>query len=71
MILSVDGDESTQTITKFINTQFLTRDTRAFRKEISRIQPDVNMEFEFDNPETGEKEVKPIPMGVGFFWPSE
>jgi hypothetical protein len=71
MILSVDGDESTQSITKFINTQFLTRDTRAFRKEISKIQPDVNMEFEFENPETGEKEVKPIPMGVGFFWPSE
>ena len=71
MITSVDGDNSTQTITKFINTQFLTRDTRAFRKEISKIQPDVNMEFEYENPETGDKEVRPIPMGVGFFWPSE
>jgi hypothetical protein len=71
MILSVNGDESTQAITKFINTQFLTRDTRAFRKQISIIQPDVNMEFEYENPETGDKEVKPIPMGVGFFWPSE
>lgn len=71
MITAIDGDESTQTITKFINTQFLTRDTRAFRKEISKIQPDVNMEFEYENPETGDKEVRPIPMGVGFFWPAE
>jgi hypothetical protein len=29
------------------------------------------MEFEYENPQTGEKEVRPIPMGVGFFWPSE
>ena len=71
MITSVDGDNSTQTITKFINTQFLTRHTRAFRKELAKIQPDGNMEFEYENPETGDKEVRPIPMGVGFFWPSE
>jgi len=71
MITSVDGDTSTQAITKFINNQFLTRDTRAFREEIRKIQPDVNMDFEYENPQTGEKEVRPIPMGVGFFWPSE
>lgn len=71
MITSIDGDESTQAITKFINTSFLTRDTRAFRKQINIIQPDVNMEFEYENPDTGDKEVRPIPMGVGFFWPSE
>jgi len=71
MITSVDGDTSTQAITKFINNQFLTRDTRAFREELRKIQPDVNMEFEYENPQTGEKEVRPIPMGVGFFWPSE
>ena len=71
MIKSVDGDESTQAITKFVTNQFLTRDTRAFREEIRKIQPDVNMEFEFENPINGEMEVRPIPMGVGFFWPTE
>jgi len=71
MITSVDGETNTQAITKFINNQFLTRDTRLFREEIRKIQPDVNMEFEYENPQTGEKEVRPIPMGVGFFWPSE
>lgn len=71
MITSVNGDSSTSAITKFINTQFLTRDTRDFRKHINSLQPDINMEFEYENPNTGEVEVRPIPMGVGFFWPSE
>jgi len=71
MITSVNGDSSTSAITKFINTQFLTRDTRDFRKYINSLQPDINMEFEYENPNTGVVEVKPIPMGVGFFWPTE
>ena len=32
---------------------------------------DVKMEFEYESPETGEKEVRSIPMGVGFFWPAD
>lgn len=71
MIVSVDGDANTGTINKFINNQFLTRDTRKFRELIKELQPDINLEFEWENPQTGEKEVRPIPMGVGFFWPSE
>jgi hypothetical protein len=71
MIQSVDGDATTGTITKFVNNQFLTRDTRKFRDLIRELQPDINMEFEYENPNTGEKELRSIPMGVGFFWPSE
>lgn len=71
MIVSVDGDESKGAITNFINNKFLSRDTREFRKYIKTIQPDVEMEFDWENPDTGDKEVKSIPMGVNFFWPSE
>ena len=71
MITSVDGDSTTSAITKFVNTQFLTRDTRKFRDLIRELQPDVKMEYEYEDPNTGENEVKPIPMGVGFFWPAE
>lgn len=71
MIVSVDGNEDTKTITDFINNQFLTRDTKAFREYIRSITPDVDMEFVYENPQTGEQEVRPIPMGVNFFWPSE
>ena len=71
MITSVDGATDTKSITDFINNRFLTIDTRAFREEIRKIQPDINMEFEYEDPQTGEMEVRPIPMGVGFFWPAE
>jgi len=71
MITSVDGKDDTQSITKFINNSFLTRDTRAFREQVRKHQPDVNLEFEWENPTTGDTEVKPIPMGVGFFWPTD
>ena len=70
MIKSVDGKEDTKSIVNFVNNKFLTRDTKAFREHIKDLQPDMKMEFEYDNPNTGEKERTPIPMGVGFFWPS-
>ena len=71
MIKSVDCKEDTKSIVDFVNNKFLARDTRAFRTHIKELQPDMKMEFEYDNPNTGEKEMTPIPMGVGFFWPSE
>ena len=71
MIKSVDGKEDTKSIVDFVNNKFLASDTRAFRTHIKELQPDMKMEFEYDNPNTGEKEMTPIPMGVGFFWPSE
>ena len=71
MIKSVDGKEDTKSIVDFVNNKFLARDTRAFRTHIKELQPDMKMEFEYDNPNTGEKQMTPIPMGVGFFWPSE
>lgn len=71
MIKSVDGKEDMKSIVDFINNKFLARDTKAFREHIKEIQPDVKMEFEYTDPTSGEKEVRPIPMGVGFFWPTE
>jgi hypothetical protein len=71
MIKSIDGDSDTKNIVNFINNKFLARDTRAFRDYVKQIQPDMKMEFEYEDPESGEKEVRSIPMGVGFFWPTE
>jgi hypothetical protein len=71
MIQEIDGKTDTKSITDFINNRFLAKDTRAFREYIRELSPDINMEFDYQNPETGEKEVRSIPMGVGFFWPSE
>ena len=71
MITSVDGNSDMGYITNFINNGFLTKDTKAFREYIKKVSPDVKMEFDYENPDSGEKEVRSIPMGVGFFWPSE
>jgi hypothetical protein len=70
MIKSVDGNTDVKSITSFINNRFLARDTKAFREYILSISPDIKMEFEYENPDTDEMEVRPVPMGVGFFWPS-
>ena len=70
IIKTVDGKDDTKSIVDFINNRFLARDTRAFRDYIASISPDVKMEFDYENAETGEKEARSIPMGVGFFWPS-
>jgi hypothetical protein len=70
MIKSVDGKSDTKSIVDFINNKFLARDTKAFREYIKTIQPDVVMEFDYVDPITGETEVRSIPMGVGFFWPT-
>jgi hypothetical protein len=45
-------------------------DSRAFRDYVKSISPDVNMVFTYTH-EDGEEEVSPIPMGAGFFWPSD
>jgi hypothetical protein len=71
MIKSVDGETDTKNIVNFINNKFLARDTKKFREYVKKIQPDMNMEFTYTDPESGEEEVRSIPMGVGFFWPSE
>ena len=71
IIQSVDGKEDTKSIVDFINNKFLSRDTRAFRNHLLELQPDMDMVFEYDNPISGEKERTPIPMGIGFFYPSE
>jgi hypothetical protein len=71
MLVSVDGKEDTKSITDFINNKFLSKDTKAFREHLKTLQPDIKMEFEYTDPETGEKEVRSIPMGVNFFWPAE
>lgn len=70
MILSVNDKDDRKSIVDFINNKFLARDTKAFREYIKTLTPDVKMEFEYTDSESGETEVRPIPMGVGFFWPS-
>lgn len=70
MIKAVDGNSDLGRINKFINNEFLARDSKAFRDYTKKISPDMNMTFKFVH-EDGEVEEAPIPMGVNFFWPGD
>jgi hypothetical protein len=65
MILSVDGNEERKTVREFVDKELLSLDSRALRKEINRIQPDIDLTF---YPEGVEEGVN-IPIGINFLYP--
>jgi len=66
IITSVDGNGDSKAIRDFVDNGFLARDSRAFRKHMAEIQPDVDLKF---YPENGPEEGVDIPIGINFFWP--
>ena len=66
MIIAVDGDSEKKNVREFVDTQFLARDSRAFRTYLRDFQPDVDMKF---YPENGPEGGVDIPIGVNFLWP--
>jgi hypothetical protein len=64
-IISVNGDSDPPTIRSFVDKALLAQDSRAFRKYISDIQPDIDLTF-FPR---GTKESRSIPISLRFFWP--
>lgn len=66
MILSVDGNSETKTIRDFVDNRFMALDSRAFRKYVAEIQPDIELKF---YPEDGPEEGVDIPIGASFLWP--
>ena len=71
MIQSVDGNQDRGYITKWDQNSFLALDTKAFRKFVREISPDMDLKFNFVSELTGEEEALDIPFGVSFFYPSE
>ena len=61
MITEVDGKNEKGYITKWINNEFLARDTKAFRTYVKEISPDLDLKFQFVSDETGETEALDIP----------
>jgi hypothetical protein len=68
-IVAVDGDESRNTINTFVDNEFLSVDSFAYRTYLTSISPDVDMTvmIELDN---GEVEEIAVPVTAQFFWPS-
>jgi transcription elongation factor Elf1 len=69
MIVAVDGDEDTNNINKFVENEFISRDSLAFRKYLDAITPDVDMTYYFECTECGHEDSIQIPLSVEFFWP--
>ena len=68
-ITSIDGDTDRGNIQRFVTSEFLAQDARAFREYMSQVTPDVDMSYTFTNPEDGSEKEITVPMTVDFFWP--
>ena len=68
-IISVDGDSKKASINSFVDNEFLSRDSIAFRTYVSEIMPDVDMTSTYTDSEGNEKEFT-VPMTVTFLWPN-
>ena len=69
IITEIDGVRDTGTISNFVTNRLLAGDSKALRKYISDITPDLDLKFDYESPFTGEKEALRIPFGVDFFYP--
>tara|TARA_B100000287_G_scaffold421824_1_gene463006 strand:- start:494 stop:1279 length:786 start_codon:yes stop_codon:yes gene_type:complete len=66
-IVSVDGEDNRAAINNYVDNM-LSRDSLAFRQEMARIAPDIDLSQEVEI--EGETVKVDIPMTVNFFWPS-
>jgi len=69
IIIAVDGETGRANINNFVDNELFAVDSRALRKYINTISPDLDMTFTFVSDATGEVKEIDIPMDVSFFWP--
>jgi hypothetical protein len=71
IIVEVDGNREYGYISNFVTNRLLAGDSKALRKHIASISPDLDLTFEYTSPITGETEALRIPFGVSFFYPTD
>lgn len=68
-ILAIDGNRNRVEIDKFVKTM-LAKDAMAFREYARKINPDIEMKFDFMCPKCQyEESGVEVPMDSSFFWP--
>ena len=67
-IIAIDGNTNIKDIRNFIDNDFLARDARELRNYASKIQPDVDLAFDYEDVR-GDLVRVDLPIEVGFFWP--
>ena len=68
-IVSVDGNDSRSYVRNFVNNEFLAIDSRAFRSEMAKVQPDINLSVTLIDNQTDEPFDIDLPINIDFFWP--
>ena len=68
MIISVDGNSERAFVNNFVDNEFFTQDSQAFRAYYLGITPDIVLDIVIDD--GGEGVEVTVPMTVQFFWPS-
>lgn len=71
MIQEVDGNTDRGFINNFVKNHLLARDSRSLRNFVNQISPDLDLTYQFTSEVTGETEALDIPLGAGFFYPTE
>ena len=69
MLSSVDGNSEKEYVNNFVDNEFLSRDSLAFRQYLSTITPDMDMTTTIVD-STGKDTEVTIPVTVRFFWSS-
>jgi hypothetical protein len=69
-LISVDGNTEQSFINNFVDNEFLALDTRAYRKYVASITPDIDLSFDYRTKGTGKEIKVDVPLGVEFFWPA-
>ena len=65
-IVSIDGEDARGSINNYVDNM-LSKDSLAFRQEMAKIAPDINLSQEVEM--EGEMVRVDIPMTINFFWP--
>ena len=65
----IDENTDQKEIDNFVDNEFLALDTRAFRKHLDEITPDIELKFDYTS-QTGNLHRLDVPLGIDFFWPA-
>lgn len=71
MIQEIDGNNERGFINNYVKNGLLARDSRSLRNYVKDLSPDLDLTYEFTSDITGEKEALDIPLGAGFFYPTD
>ena len=67
-IIAINGDSNAEKIRLFVDNMLL-QDSRAFRKHVSEITPDLDMVFNYEDSKGDIVEGVSVPMNLNFLWP--